>query len=405
MNSRTVGRVSEQLGDRFFANPHAYYRHWREEGPVRQVHFGDGVPRWLVLGYDECRAALADPRLGKDIDALETVIERKYGRTSDLPRTHDGLRHMLNADPPTHTRLRKAVSQAFTARRVAALQPVIDASADQLLDAMAGHDEVDLLQSFAVPLPVTVICHLLDVDIEDRGTFREWTKALVGTLEPGVDRVQVFDEMVAFLRKMLQCKRVRPGEDLLSALVCDADAGLDEGELIGMALLLLVAGHETTVNLIGNGTLTLLRDRSRMQRLCAEPALIPAAVEEFLRYDGPVNMASIRFTKEPITLGDTTIPEGELVLVALAAGNRDPRQFADAYDFDPTGDRATHLGFGYGIHYCVGAPLARLEGRIAFTALLQHFPDLELAVDDSWLRWYSNPVIHGLKKLPVRLRK
>ncbi|WP_040813213.1 cytochrome P450 family protein [Nocardia concava] len=396
--------MTELLGDHFFANPHAYYRLWHDEGPVHRVHFGDGVDRWVIIGYEEARAALADPRLCKDIDRLEAVIERKYGGNWDGPRTHDGLRHMLNADPPDHTRLRKAVSQAFTARRVAALRGVIERTAGELLDAMAEQDEVDLLQAFAVPLPVTVICHLLDVDIADRGTFREWTKALVGTLEPDVDRVKAHGEMVAFLRKMLRHKRDEPGEDMLSALVNDVDARLDEGELIGMALLLLVAGHETTVNLIGNGMLALLRDRPRLEQLCANPDLIPAAVEEFLRFDGPVDMATMRFTSEPITVGDTVIPEGELVLVALAAGNRDPRQFTEPHRLDFTADRVGHLGFGHGIHYCVGAPLARLEARIAFAQLLQRFPEIELAVDDSELRWYPNAVIHAMKRLPVRLK-
>ncbi|MGW5109802.1 cytochrome P450 family protein [Nocardia sp. NPDC004123] len=394
--------MTELLGDHFFANPHAYYRLWREQGPVHRVHFGDGVDRWLIIGYEEARAALADPRLCKDIDRLEAVIERKYAGIWAGPRTHDGLRHMLNADPPTHTRLRKAVSQAFTARRVAALRPVIERTANDLLDAMAGHEQVDLLQAFAVPLPVAVICHLLDVDIEDHGTFREWTKALVGTLEPDVDRARAHDEMVAFLRKMLQRKRAEQGADVLSALVAD-EAELDEGELIGMALLLLVAGHETTVNLVGNGMLALLRDRPWLERLRDDPELIPAAVEEFLRFDGPVDMATLRFTSEPIRVGGTVIPEGEMVLVALAAANRDPRHFTDPHRVDPTADRTAHLGFGYGIHYCVGAPLARLEGRVAFTALLRRFPDITLAVDDSELRWYPNAVIHGLKRLPVRL--
>ncbi|MEC3956888.1 cytochrome P450 [Nocardia sp. CDC153] len=397
--------MTDLLDDRFFANPHAYYRHWREEGPVRRVHFGDGVDRWLILGYEEARAALADPRLCKDIDGLEAAIERKYDGKWERPRTHDGLRHMLNADPPTHTRLRKAVSQAFTARRVAALRPVIESTAHELLDAMAEHDEVDLLQAFAVPLPVTVICHLLDVDIEDRSRFREWTKALVGTLDPDIDRARAHDEMVSFLRNMLQRKRIEPGEDMLSALVTDEDARLNEGELIGTALLLLVAGHETTVNLIGNGTLALLRDRPWLDRLCADPTLIPAAVEEFLRYDGPVNTATLRFTTEPITIGDTVIPAGEMVLIALAAANRDPHQFTDPHNLNPSADRPAHLAFGHGIHYCVGAPLARLEGQIAFATLLQRFPNLELAVDDSHLHWYPNAVIHGLKTLPVRLQK
>ncbi|MFD6352401.1 cytochrome P450 family protein [Nocardia tengchongensis] len=397
--------MTELLGDHFFANPHAYYRLWRDEGPVLRVRFGDGVDRWLIIGYEEGRAALADPRLRKDIDLLESVIARKHTGSWEGPRTHDGLRHMLNADPPDHTRLRKAVSQAFTPRRVAALQPVVERTSRELLDAMADHDEVDLLRAFATPLPVAIICHLLDVDIEDRGAFREWTKALVGTLEPGVDPARAHAEMVAFLRNMLHRKRAEPGADLLSALVTDTEAALDEGELIGMALLLLVAGHETTVNLIGNGTLALLRDRPWLERLRATPELIPAAVEEFLRFDGPVDMATLRFTAEPITVGGIDIPAGELVLVALAAGNRDPRHFTDPHRLDPLAEHSAHLGFGHGVHYCVGAPLARLEARVAFTQLLERFPDLELAVDESELRWHPNPVIRALKRLPVRLRK
>ncbi|MGW4248279.1 cytochrome P450, partial [Nocardia sp. NPDC004722] len=199
-------------------------------------------------------------------------------------------------------------------------------------------------------------------------------------------------------------KRLEPGEDMLSALVGD-DADLDEGELVGMALLLLIAGHETTVNLIGNGVLTLLHERSRLDRLVEDPALIPAAVEELLRFDGPVNMATVRFTAEPITVGDTVIPAGEMVLVGLAAGNRDPQRFPDPHAFAPTPDHAAHLGFGHGIHYCVGAPLARLEATIAFTTLLHHYPDIDLAVDESELRWHPNAIIHALKRLPVRLRK
>ncbi|WP_246023763.1 cytochrome P450 family protein [Nocardia yunnanensis] len=396
--------MTERLGEHFFANPHAYYRLWREDGPVVRVHFGDGVPRWLILGYEEGRAALADPRLCKDIDGLESVIARKYGGTWRPPSTHDGLRHMLNADPPAHTRLRKAVSRAFTPRRMEALRPVIEETARGLLDGMAGHEEVDLLRAYAAPLPIAVICHLLEVDIEDTFTFREWTKALVGTLEPGIDPARAHDEMVAFLRNTLRRKRLEPGEDMLSALLAD-DAALDEGELIGMALLLLIAGHETTVNLIGNGVLALLHHRAWLERLVADPALIPDAVEEFLRYDGPVNMATPRFTAAPITVGDTVIPEGELVLVALSGGNRDPRRFTDPSRFDPSVEHGQHLGFGHGIHYCVGAPLARLEGGIAFEALLQRFPNLELAVDESQLRWHPNAIIHGLKRLPVRLRE
>lgn len=305
-----------------------------------------------------------------------------------------GLRHMLNADPPDHTRLRRAVSKAFSARRMGELAPLIAGTTKQLLDAMAERDEVDLLAAFAVPLPVTVICHLLDVDIDDHETFREWTKVLVGTLDPGADPVLAYEGMTAFLRNMLREKRNQPGRDLLSALVTDEDVQLDDDELVGTALLLLVAGHETTVNLIGNGTLALLRERAWWDRLRTEPAGIPAAIEELLRIDGPVSLSTPRFTAAPITLGGITIPEGEVVHVGLAAGNQ-----------DPGASHGPHLAFGHGVHFCVGAPLARLEARIAFTALLERFPDLHLAVDESELRWYPNPVIRGLTQLPVRLRR
>ncbi|MEV6774041.1 cytochrome P450 [Nocardia sp. NPDC051030] len=395
--------MSERLENAFFADPHVYYRRWRQQGPVHRVDFGDGLDRWIILDYDAGRAALADPRLGKDIERLGEVLARKRGGTWVNSRPSDSLRHMLNADPPAHTRLRKAVAKAFNARRVAALQPVIERTAFELLDGMAEYDQVDLLDAFAAQLPVTVICHLLDVRIADHETFREWTKALVGTLDPQAERAAAHDEMVEFLRKMLQDKRADPGDDLLSELVTDTDALLSESELVGMALLLLVAGHETTVNLIGNGTLALLRDRAWWDRLRAEPALVPAAVEEFLRFDGPVDLSTPRFTAEPITVGDTVIPAGEVVYIALAGANRDPGHFAAPDRLDPAAERTAHLGFGHGPHFCVGAPLARLEARVAFTALPQRFPELRLAVDESELRWYPNPVIRALTGLPVRL--
>ncbi len=368
---------------------------------MRRVDFGDGLTRWIILGFEEGRAALADPRLVKDIDLFDAMLARKRGDAAD-PRTSAALRHMLNADPPAHTRLRKAVSKAFSARRVAALEPVIERTADELLTAMAQREDVDLLRAFAVPLPVSVICHLLDVEIDDQDTFREWTKALVGTLDPDADPARAYDEMVRFLRKMLQDKRENPGDDLLSVLVTDDDARLSEPELVGMALLLLVAGHETTVNLIGNGVLALMRDRGWWDRLRADPTLVPAAVEEFLRFDGPVDLSTPRFTNAPITVGDTVIAADEIVYVALAAANRDPRHYRDADLLDPAADHGGHLGFGHGIHFCVGAPLARLEARVAFTALLRRFPELRLAVDESELRWHPNVVIRGLTGLPVR---
>ncbi|MFB8001599.1 cytochrome P450 [Nocardia sp. NPDC056000] len=396
--------MSELLDDKFFADPHEHYRRWREAGPVHRVDFGDGLDRWLILGYEQGRAALADPRLRKDIDLFEQVLARKRGVPRVNPRPREALRHMLNSDPPDHTRLRKAVARAFTTRRVALLEPVIERTTRELVDAMDEFERVDLLDAFAVPLPVTVICHLLGVSIDDRDTFRAWTRALVGTDDPATDRARAHHDMVRFLRNMLRDKRLHPGEDLLSLLIVDDEARLDDQELVGMALLLLVAGHETTVNLIGNGALALLRDRPWLERLHADPGLIPGAVEEFLRLDGPVDLATPRFTVEPITVGDTVIPAGEVVYVALAAGNRDPAHYSDPDQLHPADEHSAHLAFGHGMHFCVGAPLARLEAKSAFTALLRSFPNMRLAVPESELRWYPNPVIRGLTELPVRLR-
>ncbi|WP_330181689.1 cytochrome P450 [Nocardia sp. NBC_01503] len=395
--------MSELLDDNFFADPHEYYRRWRAHGPVRRVDFGDGLDRWLILGYEQGRAALADPRLRKDIAYFNAVLARKRGVARVNPRPQEVLRHMLNSDPPDHTRLRKAVARAFTARQVARLQPIIERTTAELLDAMDESDRVDLLESFAVPLPVTVICHLLGVAIEDHDTFRAWTRAMVGTADSATDRARAHDDMVRFLRDTVRDKQADPGDDLLSLLVTDTDADLDEQELVGMALLLLVAGHETTVNLIGNGMLALLRDRPWLDRLRADPELIPDAVEEFLRFDGPVNLATPRFTVEPITIGDTVIPAGEVVYVALSAGNHDPAHYPDPDHLDLTADRDSHLAFGHGVHFCVGAPLARLEARTAFAGLLHRFPDIELAVAESDLHRYPNPIIRGLTDLPVRL--
>lgn len=394
----------ERLEAGFFVDPHAYYRQWREQGPVRCVDFGDGLRRWIVLGYAEGRALLADPRLAKDIDRLTALVAAKRGVPQRDTPLDPGMRHMLNADAPDHTRLRKAVSRAFTGRRIAGLRPLIERTAEDLLTGMAGAEEVDLLEAFAVPLPVAVICDLLDVAIDDHDAFREWTKAIVGTVSAPADRVRAQAQMVEFLRKLLRRKGAQPGDDLLSVLVTDAEARLEEDELIGMALLLLVAGHETTVNLIGNGTLALLRDRARWEELCGDPAGIPAVVEEFLRLDGPVNLATTRYTTEPIPVGDTVIPAGELVSIALAAANRDPGQYPVPTALAPETNQSAHLGFGHGLHFCLGAPLARLEGAIAFTALLRRYPKLRLAVAESELRWYPNPVIRGLTALPVRLR-
>ncbi|WP_155981799.1 cytochrome P450 [Nocardia sp. BMG111209] len=400
-----VHAVIETPGDDFFTEPQAYYRRWREQGPVHRVRFSDGITRWVVVGYPEGRAALSDPRLHKDVEELiEMFRRRRPDRHIDPPESMLSA-HMLNVDPPDHTRLRKLVSKAFAPRQVAALRPRIEQIATDLLDRLADRDRVDLLAEFAIPLPVTVICEVLGVGLDDRDSFRAWIATLLGS-GGGVDQTaDAAERMTEYLRKLVQDKRTHPGDDLLSAILEPGDDGdrLTETESVSMAFLLLVAGHETTVNLIGNGVLALLRDETRWAALRDDPARIPVAVEEFLRFDGPVNISTLRFTAEPVTIGGIEIPAGELVQVALSGANRDPSHFPAADELDLTGDATGHLAFGHGIHYCVGAPLARLEAVIAFTALLQRFPRLRLAADESALHYHRSTLIRGLTELPVRL--
>ncbi|WP_278264430.1 cytochrome P450 [Nocardia sp. AG03] len=397
----------ESLGTEFFDDPHAHYRRWREAGPVHRVRFPDEVVRWVIVGYPEARAALADPRLRKDMARAAAILDDKRDAEPIDAESLVLLTHMLSTDPPGHTRLRKLVNKAFTTRRVAGLRPRIEEITEDLLDAMAAADEVDLMEVFANPLPVTVICELLGVPFADRADFQSWTRSLVGVPgEADEERSAAAKAMTRYLSELVRAKQSHPADDLLSHLVLADDEGdrLTDHELVAMAFLLLVAGHETTVNLIGNGVYALLRHPDQWRALCADPAGVPAAVEEFLRFDGPVDMATVRFTAEPVTVGDTEIPEGELVYVALSAANRDPARFGDPDALTIDGPASGHLAFGHGIHFCVGAPLARLEAEIAFTALQRRYPELRLADPASHPHWQTSTLIRGLRELPVRLR-
>ena len=395
----------ENVGEEFFADPYAYYRRWREDGPVHRFRLLGSFPMWVIIGYAEARAALADSRLRKDYAEIGRVLRAKDPQASPGPNSAALMSHMLNSDPADHTRLRMLVNKAFTPRRVAALRPRIEQITDELVEAMAGHAQVDLIREFAQPLPVAVICELLGVPFGDREAFQGWTKVLIGNWAGPDERVRASAEMTRYLTELVAVKEREPGEDLLSGLLqarSDADR-LDRGELVAMAFLLLVAGHETTVNLIGNGVFALLRNRSQFDALRADGSAIPAAIEELLRFDGPVGWATLRYTAEPVRIGATDIPAGEIVYVALAAAGHDPARFDGADDLNIAADSAGHLAFGYGIHYCVGAPLARLEAGIAFAALIDRFPNLSLAQGFT-PEWQISTIIRGLSELPVRLR-
>ncbi|MFC5286621.1 cytochrome P450 [Actinokineospora guangxiensis] len=417
--TQATGVVREEaIGPDFFDDPHKYYRRWRKGGAVLRVRRPNGLPHWLIIGFGEARAALADPRMRKDVTELYDILRRVSPDGKGAGASEALSSHMLNSDPPVHTRLRKLVTREFTGRRVAALRPRVEEITRNLLDEMEGKDEVDLIEDLAAPLPVMVICELLGVPFEDRADFQEWSKILLDA-DPTVDTSAVSRKMSDFLAALLEAKRVDPGDDLLSGLVAQGgDDGDDDDdddddaegsggdqlstkELVAMAFLLLVAGHETALHLIGNGIYMMLRDKEAFDSLRANPDRIPAATEEVLRRFGPVGWATMRFTAEEVEIGGVTIPAGELVAISLDAANHDPAVTPEAPRLHEVDDTPKHLAFGHGIHFCLGAALGRLEANVAFTQLLQRFGDLRLADPGFFPEWRLG-FMRGFTSLPAR---
>ncbi|MER7786932.1 cytochrome P450 [Streptomyces sp. NPDC097640] len=386
----------------FVANPFAFYRRLREDGPVRRATIAGGLDAWLVMPYEECLAALSDPRLSSDVcQASDPGLRRQL----PVAERESMVSNMLRADPPDHTRLRRLVSRAFTARRVAELRPHVQEIADRLLDAVVPTGRAELIGDFALPVPVTVISELLGVPTSDRQDFQRWVDDLI-LRGPEPPDPAVLDRgwrrMRTYLTGLLAAKRARPGEDLLSALITarDEEHRLIEDELISMAFLLLAAGYITTVNLIGGGIAALLAHPDQLRMLREDPALLPAAIEELLRYDGTLNPGIARFAREDVSIAGVDIPRGATVLVASAIADRDPAQFPDPDRLDITRGDSAHLAFGHGIHYCLGAQLARMEGQVAIGTALRRLPDLALGVPPEELRWRPGG-LRGPERLPV----
>lgn len=410
-------RTIDLSGDAFTADPYTTYALLRRDEPVFRVAGPMGSEVWLVTRYDDARAVMGDPRFSKDPANAPAWAKAMAGVGDDEGPMG---RNMLNSDPPDHTRQRRLVSAAFTPRRVKHLMPRIQQIADGLVDAMArraaaGEREIDLIGAFAHPLPITVICELLGIPQTDRGDFAVWTRMLLASpaTEEGVrSRREGNQRMNTYLSELIG--RLRPTVDLslehdaqpdmLSALlVPEREELLTERELLGMVKLLLVAGHETTVNHIGNGMLALLANPGQLALLRARPELIPGAVEEMLRFEGPIERVPMRFTTEDVVVSGVTIPAGSAVSVVLASANRDQDRFLNPDVLDVTRTENQHTAFGYGIHYCVGAPLARVESAIAFGTLLRRFPAIELACSPRDVIWrIGGPhIMRGVEALPV----
>lgn len=394
----------------FATDPYPAYAWLREHAPVHRTRLPSGVDAWLVTRYVDAKRALADPRLSKNPvhHAEQAHAKGKTGIPGE--RGAELMTHLLNIDPPDHTRLRRLVSQAFTPRRVAEFAPRVQELTDGLIDAFAAKGEADLIHDFAFPLPIYAICDLLGVPREDQDDFRDWAGMMIrhgGGPRGGVARS--VKKMRGYLAELIHRKRDDPGDDLISGLIRASDDGehLTENEAAAMAFILLFAGFETTVNLVGNGVYALLRNpdqRERLQRSldAGETGLLATGIEELLRYDGPVELATWRYATEPVQLGGQSVAVGDPVLVVLAAADRDPERFADPDRLDLSRSDNKHLGYGHGIHYCLGAPLARLEGQAALGTLLTRLPDLRLAVDPSDLRWRGGLIMRGLRTLPVQ---
>jgi cytochrome P450 len=384
-----------QYGESFRADPHPVYAELRRQGPVHRVMLPapDEYETWLIVGHEEARAALADPRLSKDPEKLGS------SRFEGDPVG----KHMLAADPPQHTRLRTLVSKAFTPRRVEALRPRIQEITDELLDRMLPAGRADLVESLSYPLPMAVICELLGVPDGDRAEFRTMSNDAVAPATDA-DRRKSAEAFGAYLARLIEDKRAAgPGDDLLSELIGVAgDDGdrLSDRELTGMAFVLLLAGHETTVNLITSGVHALLTHPDQLELLRKDMTLLDGAVEETLRHEGPVETATFRFAAEPLRVAGVSVARGEQVMIGLAAANRDPGRHLDPDRFDIRRAGAGHLAFGHGIHFCLGAPLARLEARIAIGSLLRRAPGL--ALDGPPGAWLPGMLVRGLRSLPLR---
>ncbi|GAA2714866.1 cytochrome P450 family protein [Actinoplanes palleronii] len=377
------------FGEEYQADPHPALAELRRDGPVHRVVTPGGVAFWMVTRWAEARHVLADPALSKrqPVDGLPPELQAAMAT------------QMLLRDPPDHTRLRRLVTAAFTARRIEALRPRVEEITDRLLDGLESPG--DLIEALAFPLPFEVICELLGVPGDERGAFRGWSNTIILGQFGTAEFTEAIGDLVGYLRGLFDRKRARPTDDLLGALVSAEGDRLSSDELVSMTILLLIAGHETTVNLIGNAVYLLCRHPDQKKRLLDDPGLVPAAIEETLRLASPSATTTYRVTTQPLTLGEVTIPVGEQVLVSLLAVNRDAQRFTAPDVFDVDRADGGHLAFGHGIHFCLGAPLARLEAQIALGRLLSRHPDIHLTVPWQDLRWRSGLLMHGLTALPI----
>jgi cytochrome P450 len=403
LNSMSDSSAPPLFGPAFDADPSPAYDWLRANSPVHRVDFPGGAWAWLITKYDDAVAALENPVLAKNpVRADPRWQQSEMG----LPLDHRPslVASMINADPPDHARLRRSVTGAFTTRRIRRLREHAQQLTNDMLDRIAARGYGDLVTELAYPLPMAIICDLLGVPEADRELLHHW--ALVIDSSDGNDNskvrqaTDVLDELVS---QLVERKRRDPGPDLVSELIAQQEQGtLSTDEVTSTVFLILIGGHETTVGLIGTGSLALLTHPEHAVRARSDPAALPEMIEETLRLDSPLQNATWRFPTEPVELGGQPMNPGDPILVSLLAANRDPSRFPDPTEFRP-GRKQRHIAFGTGPHTCIGAALARLQGEVALGTMLRRFPTLELAVTPETLRWWPSPITRGLYELPVRI--
>ncbi len=391
----------------FKANPFPFYAQLRAEAPVFPVKLPRSISKqraWLITRYDDVLNVLKDERCAKDRRHAMTPEQLK--KVPWVPKMFKPLEYnMLDLDSPDHTRLRALVNKAFTPRLIEQMRDQIQALSNALLDGAERNGGMDLIADFALPLPLTMIGRILGVPAQDHLKFHRWSKTVVsaGTNRNYVVLIPTIMRFLGYLKQLVNERRVHPKNDLVTALVQAKEGGdqLSDDEILAMIFLLLIAGHETTVNLIGSGTLALLEHPDQWALLRSEPSLIKSAIEELLRYVCPVEMATERYGREALTIAETTIPRGELVMAVIGSANRDANYFDHPDVLDITRENNKHLAFGHGVHFCLGASLARLEGQIAISTLIRRMPNLRLLSAPDQLRWRGTFVLRGLEALRV----
>ncbi|HDR4406628.1 TPA: cytochrome P450, partial [Bacillus thuringiensis] len=380
------------------------YKESRKKQPILFVNQVEIGKEWLITRYEDALPLLKDNRLKKDwTNVFSQDIKNMY---LSVDNSDHLTTHMLNSDPPNHSRLRSLVQKAFTPKMIAQLDKRIEKIADDLISDIERKGTLNLVDDYSFPLPIIVISEMLGIPKEDQAKFRIWSHAVIAspeTPEEIKETEKQLSEFITYLQYLVDIKRKEPKEDLVSALILAESEGhkLSARELYSMIMLLIVAGHETTVNLITNTVLALLENPNQLQLLKDNPKLIDSAIEEGLRYYSPVEVTTARWAAEPFQIHDRTIEKGDMVVIALASANRDETVFENPEVFDITRENNRHIAFGHGSHFCLGAPLARLEAKIAITTLFNRMPELQIKGNREEIKWQGNYLMRSLEELPL----